>query len=641
MKREKILIGTALMIFFVFIISNANAISDRDLADAYYQQAKEAYDTGDCVNASEMANRALTLYIKINYEEGISKTTTLIGDINTCLKETGDELYATAMDYYNKKEYENCITFARRAKEQYSHIPDPVGMNECEKLIQDAEREIEKEKVKRADELYETAMRLYEDENLIEAPIKAKEALDIYTEINNDEGISKCNALLSAIDRRIYEIKQEAETNYRRANDHYKKATETESFDDFMKAKEYAEEAKGLFDKIGDKDGYAKSRDLITLVNGEIERLEEEFKGKADSYYNEGMTELLYCKGEQDMEKATGFCNNAKQKIEKAKSIYYQLYEWAKDIKDYKKRDEKKKFYIGKINKCDNRLKEIEDEIGRRRDIKKAEDLFVDANTFFTQGDCRNASRFADEARSLFDKANHFPGVYKCETLIYQINECLEKLKDADRYYKNATTYYEIADPDNATIMLKKARQIYEEVNNQEGIEKCNSLKEKITEMSKKKEDANLLIGEAEMYFEQNRFEDSIKAAEKAKAIYEEINYEEGVSKAKSLIEDNKEMIDIHSREAKRNMMITIGAILLAITLSIASWWIRKAQKERMERGRLESERRRLEEELRRKKEEEKRREEKRRRELEIERKKLKAMVEEEMKRLEREKRRK
>jgi len=375
------------------------------------------------------------------------------------------------------------------------------------------------------------------------------------------------------------EIIKEAELTFRKATGYYKKAIETQSFDDYVKAIEYAEKAKELFEELGDEEGYAKSRNLIALIGSDVfyDILDFKKRREADSHYEKGMIEFLYAMGGPEKDKRIKHFNNAKQEIEKARAIYNNLYEWAEILKD----TEKKKLYLGEISKCNRRLEEIEIHYYVPSPPHRGEQLYMNATFFFAKGDCENASRFAKEAKSLFEKINDLPGVYKCDILIYRINECLKKLKTADRYYENATTYYETADYENATIVLKKAKEIYEGVNNQKGIKKCNSLKEKITEMSEKKEKANELLGEAEMYFEQNRFEESIEAANEAKKIYEEIGYMRGVSKADRFIERVKYNldIDIPSQPPLRSLLYIIILLILVIAILLIPPMVRRLKK--------------------------------------------------------------
>lgn len=617
---------------FLFLIINANAISDQDLADTYYQTAGEAYDAGDCANASKLAGRALTLYTKISDEAGSAKTLDLIGEINTCLKMNGDSYYRKAVDNFNKKYYTKCVTWARKAEEQYSLIPEPSGVSKCVDLIADAEKELNKIKIGEADKIYETAMRLFDSEDMINAEAKAKEALEIYTETDYTNGIKDCDALLSAIDAWITQTILEAEVKYGNANEYFKKAVKSRKFDDYNKAMEYAKEAKTLFNKAGDKDGYVMSRDLLSFINADIVALEDEFNEEAASHYAEGIREYLYGLGDKENSVRRQHLNNAKSEIEPAKSIYTQLYNWADSLKDSSVREEKKERYKAEIRNCDAKLEDIKQKLKDMRIQEDAEEFYLNANAFFIRGECETAKESVDNASPLFTEIGDYAGISKCNTLMSQINGCLKILENADNSYNEADACLNKMDFNNASSYLKTARDKYDEVNYEEGVKKCESLKKKITAVNEKKKTADKLLDEADMDYSQRKYEDSMEKAKGAKAIYVEIKYEAGTSDADSLIEENEKAIAEAHQRAQLIAIVTVGVILGAILLTILIWWTRKTREEKIKEERKEEERERLEEELRRKKEEARRREEERIRELEAERKKLKAMVEDEKK---------
>lgn len=637
MKKKGIFIGITLIIFFV-LATNANATSDKELADTYYQKAMESYNDGNCVNASELASRALTLYTKSGNEAGRLKTLDLIGDINICLAGNGDSYYEIALRECNKKTYggyEKCITWARKAREQYLLIPDQLEVSKCENQIKYAEEQMVEIIRGEANGLYNSALELYDKkENMFNTKKKAEGALSKYTEIGDTEGIEKCNALLGAIKIWFEEKTHEAETNYRYASERYQTALKSDKFEDYEKAMDYAKKAQELFDQVNNKEGYAKSRDLITIINGDMGRLEDKFNKEATAHYETGLKELLFGKSERDGSKKREYFNNAKKKMGQARSIYVRLYNWAKELKDYKVRDEKKKRYTSRIHKCDEKLEEIQIELDRIIRREKAEKAYVDANTFFTKGECKKARERVDNASSIFKEISDYSGVSKCDELVKHITECLNKLKSADKYYSKATARYKEADSVNATKYLKKARAGYSEVKYAEGVEKCDSLTKKIKSKDETKKTADKLLSESKILYRDKRYKESKKNAEEAETIYKEIKYKKGISNANDMIKKNNDMIEKVSGEAEETMKITIGVILFAILITISIWWVKKVQEKRKEEQRGEMERKKMGDELRRRREETKNREEQRTKELEAERLKLKAMVEGEKKRL-------
>jgi hypothetical protein len=634
MKKEKNFMWVAGLMILLFLMVNANAISDRKLADDNYKQAKEAYTAGNCVNASELAGRALTLYTKVNYDEGRLKTLSLIGKINTCLMENGDSHYQKALTKFNEKYYLKCITWARWAETRYSLIPYPLGVSKCVELIADAEKEINETKIGDANKLYETARDFYDSEDIPHARVKAKEALEMYTGIDYPEGINDCNALLSEIDDWITKKTLEAETKYEYANDHYKKAVKNKGFLGYNTALEYAKEAKTLFDKLGDMEGYRKSRDFINIINSDVEDLEDDFNAEADSHYDEGVKEFLYGMGATEKNTRKKHFNKAKSEIEQARPIYTLLYDWAVSLGDLSMKETKKKLYRDKIRKCDDKLEDIKEKLRVMRIHEEAERLYLEANTFFTGGYCRNATGSVGNASSLFKEIGDYSGISRCDTLMGQINECLAKLDSADKYYAEADTYLREMDFENANSSLQKARAKYDEINYRLGVKKCALLNAEIVEVVEKKKAADELLSEANMFYGQKDYVRSNESAWKARVICEGIGYERGLSAVDSLIGRNGEAMDEIRRRNQLITMIAIGVLLAAILIIIAFWWIRRTREEGVKDERMEWERKRLEDELIRKNEGVEEKEDGRLRELEAERKKLETMVEDEKRRL-------
>ncbi|MEA3254668.1 MAG: hypothetical protein U9Q22_02415, partial [Candidatus Altiarchaeota archaeon] len=598
MDKEKNFMWAAGLMILLFLMINANAISDRKLADDNYKEAKEAYNAGDCVDASELAGRALTLYTKVNYDEGRLKTLNLIGKINTCLMKNGDSHYQKALDKFNERYYLKCVIWAGWAKARYSLIPYPLGVSKCVELIVDAEKEINETKIGDANELYETAMDFYDSEDMPHAKVKAKEALEMYTGIDYTEGINDCNALLSEIDDWITKKTLEAETKYGYAEDHYKKAVKNKGFLEYNTALEYAKEAKTLFDKLGDIGGYRKSRDFINIINSDVEDLEDDFNTEADSHYDEGVKEFLYGVGAKEKNMRKKHFNKAKSEIEQARPIYALLYDWAASLGDLSMKEKKKKLYKDKIRKCDDKLKDIEGKLREMRFHEEAERLYLEANAFFILGYCRNATGSVGNASSLFKEIGDYSGISKCDTLMGQINGCLVKLDSADKYYAEADTYLREMDFENANSSLQKARAKYDEINYRAGVKECALLNKEIGEVVKRKKAADELLSEADMLYGQKDYVGSNESAWKARVICEGLGYDGGLSAADSLIGRNGEAMEEIRRRNQLITMIAIGVLLAAILITIAIWWIRRTRGDRVEDELMGRERKRLEDEL-------------------------------------------
>jgi hypothetical protein len=637
-NAKKIICLTAVLAFLLCLAANTYAITNtRPVADANYLEAEKAYNRSDYINASDFAKMALRYYIDGGYVDGQMKTNELIGKIDEGLNKFGENFYKEALKYYNNKDWDNAITWARKARDQYAAIDSSsANVQKSDLIISQSNAGKNEDNVKRADTVYTNALKLFDSGDYKNSRQLASEALLVYNQSNYQDGVLKCNALIQEIDRRINQIRSTADINDLKASEAYKTLNENRNFEDYKDVITYAQQAKQLYAQIGYEQGYNHSVELIASANNIIYGMEDAFKIQAATKFNEGRNAYLLGRGSPEEKVKRSYFQNATDAYNAAKAIYQQLYAWADDIKEYGKRKE----YSDLVGQCDGRISEIQQEIDYIDLGKKGEELYMDGYTFFTKGDCKNASQPVTDAKTLFSRVNDISGVFKCDTLLYQVNDCLSKLAQAEDLLQNVSRYYGIADYANATRDLEKATKIYETIKNQDGINTCAALKQKISDSISAKKNADQLLAQAQADYISRKFEDSRKEADSAKRIYAEINYLSGVTNATELIKNNNELEAKLSREAQVNMLITVGAIVVAIVVVVVGTWMRRVQKAKKEKDTLEAQKQTAEAVMKQKQEEERRQEEARLRELEEERKKLKAMIAEEMRKIEVEKRR-
>ncbi|MFZ2455251.1 MAG: hypothetical protein WAX07_02090 [Candidatus Altiarchaeia archaeon] len=639
MKNNKIRIIYLLAVLALLLHVSAGAwaiTNTKPVADANYIEAEKAYNRTEYINASDAANRALRYYLDGGYMDGVMKTNELIGKIDEGLKKFGENFYKEGLKYFNNGDYDKAIENAQKARSYYEAIKaDSTEVQKCDQLISKAEINKKEGNVKRADTVYTNAVKFYESGDYKNSRQMASEALIVYNQSSYQEGILKCNALIMEIDRRIQQIRAAADVNDLKANEAYKRLNENKNFEDYKEVITYATEAKKLYAQVGYEPGYNHSVELITDANNIMYGMEEAFKLKADAKFNEGRNAYLLGRGSPDEKDKRNYFENASKAYTEAKAIYYQLLNWAKDIQN----PDKENYYSDLVNQCSGRVGEVQKEIESINLGKKAEELYMDGYTLFTKGDCINASSPATDAKTLFSRVNDISGVFKADTLIYQINDCNVKIAEAEAFLKNVSKYYNIADYGNATSELEKATKIYEKIKNQNGINSCTQLKQKISDSISAKKNADLLLAQAQIDYEKRKFEDSRQGAEKAKKTYTEINYLAGIGNATALIKNNNDLERKLNEQAQINMFITAGAIVAAIVLVVIGTWVRRMQRDKKEKENQLSEKRTLEEAMRRKQNEERLAEEAKLKELDEERRRLKEMIAEEMRKIEVEKR--
>ena len=70
----------------------------------------------------------------------------------------------------------------------------------------------------------------------------------------------------------------------------------------------------------------------------------------------------------------------------------------------------------------------------------RADQEYTAAQGFFTKGECKNASQLATDARDVYKKISDQPDVFKCDTLLYQLNVCIAKMKNTENNLSTTST---------------------------------------------------------------------------------------------------------------------------------------------------------------------------------------------------------
>ncbi len=621
MNRNILLVGILFLIFATVVFALTEG-EKRELADLYYGNALIEYNSTNCKNASEYANKALILYSELSNDAGIQKSNELILKINKCLRDAGYTYYSQALEFFNAEDYANAKTYAEKAKELYSYIPEPDEIVKCEKLISDANQKIIEDRKNQADGAYKKATDLYfsKPPDYINSRTFAQSALSIYWEINDSDGILKSEALLDKILKGMGEIKENADITYTTANEYYKEARLRLSFDNYKNALEHAKKARDMYSMINNTDGFSKALDLIDLIEKDVKENEDLLKQQADKYYDKAQTYFLY----DDFENASIY-------IENAKNGYSQLYQMVeKMIEDQDLRESKKKLYEGLIAKSNEFIDRINKTRRDREIMVQAESFYDDAERFFNYAEYENASVAIQKAKDIFSSINNYAGVSKSDTLILKINKKSDLMNEAGTYYKKSQDYYLIADFDNATLYLNKSKEIYTNIGRSKDVEMTDSFMKNITVGIGKRAEADIYYKNAVAYYNNNNYENSLIEIKKAKKIYSEINYAAGISNADSVILNNERRVKEIGQSQSTYRTILVLAIIAVVLIITVGWILEKRRRTERERKKKEEQRLKEERDKMENIRQEREREEKRIRELELERQRLKDILEKE-----------
>jgi len=200
-----------------------------------------------------------------------------------------DQQYETAEIKFKSQQYTEAMIHAQKARMLYLDIKDFDDLPKTDILISKILEEYKLVKKKEATSLYEKALGFYGVGNYTFSLILVQEAKKIFSEVNDTDGISKSDTLISRIrgEIRVYRT-MEADSNYAKALSYY-------NFGNYTASLYYARISKEIYAELEHYNGTLKSELLITNM--------------ADSYYNKA--ELYY--NAMDYEKALNYANSAKE----------------------------------------------------------------------------------------------------------------------------------------------------------------------------------------------------------------------------------------------------------------------------------------------------------------------------------------
>ncbi|MEM4347558.1 MAG: hypothetical protein QW802_03120 [Candidatus Altiarchaeota archaeon] len=284
----------------------------------------------------------------------------------------------------------------------------------------------------------EDAKNFYLEDNCDKAINLAEKAKKIFHSIDNVDGLIECDRIL------LHCLPSpEVEEEIKRANEYFAIAQEYYSSEEFKKAKEYATKAMDIYAKWGYKDETIKCDMLLNEINKKIfvegEVKAREFYLKAVDLLNNG-----------DLDNATIYANKALQ-------IYADM-----DSESG-------------ISSANSLLSEI----SKRRNEMLAESYLEEAKKNFEFMNFEDTSKYAEMAKKIYLATKNDKKIEECNALISQV----KRYKEANEYYENAVKFFNEGKYKNASENAKKAKEIFEELKNEEGIKKVDELLKKLEGM--------------------------------------------------------------------------------------------------------------------------------------------------------------
>ncbi|MFC2162408.1 FG-GAP repeat domain-containing protein [Candidatus Altiarchaeota archaeon] len=173
---------------------------------------------------------------------------------------------------------------------------------------------------------------------------------------------------------------------------------------------------------------------------------------------------------------------------------------------------------------------------------RKGMTYYTTAGDSLNLGDYTKAMIYAQKAKQMFEDINDQDNLGRTSILIDGIGDDLVEYKkhEADRYYQTALSAYSVNDFDTALQYARKSEELYKEINSENGIGIINSLVDQI-----KKEQLTRTKIEADGYYTKalslkilKNITASLEYIDKAKIIYDRIKYYNGSIECTQLIID-------------------------------------------------------------------------------------------------------
>jgi len=293
-----------------------------------------------------------------------------------------------------------------------------------------------------AEGYYKLALRCYVDKNYNDALKYANLAKDIFAYLNDTEGVLKCERILILGQNNT--ANATASNKMKLANEYFEKAESYYTDDKLNNATEYAERAKSLYAELDYEEGVMNCDLLIEKIDERREEIRQNEKKIADEY-------LFKAQVSYDSKDYEGVGSYAG----KAKEIYIKI-----DEKD------------GVVD-CNSLIMKVDKYLN-------ATDLYEKASRHLELRHYENASQYADRAKKLYLELDDKEMVAECERIV----DTTMKYPIAEGLYQKATEFYDDRKYDKAIEYIRKAKGIYLELNDENGIQKCDSL---LSEIEKKK----------------------------------------------------------------------------------------------------------------------------------------------------------
>ena len=225
----------------------------RLMADRKYESAYEAYYVRDYTKASAYIDMATRLYEEIDDRAGLQRCAQLRARIDDqfrlVLKGDADKLYNLALNYYAINELDEALENIQKSRGIYSRIDDEQGIEKCDRLTNEITDDIRMQAKIRADGMYARAVSLSNFGDYMEALELLEMAGDIFEQNGFLEDSIKAETRIISI-----------------GDKHMEMADSAMDMGDYEGAIAYGNDAKEIYLRVQRDDLAQKAHELVLLA---------------------------------------------------------------------------------------------------------------------------------------------------------------------------------------------------------------------------------------------------------------------------------------------------------------------------------------------------------------------------------------
>ena len=368
------------------------------------------------------------------------------------------------------------------------------------------------------------------------ALMNAHLAKTLYSEIGDSGGVSRAQDLIARVESQTTPSLR-AGYYYAMGSDYFFSVNEDmDSYetliDSYNKAKYFSRLSRDLYESVGDKPSEIKAYDLLQEIGKKIERIQNQERARADSYYSAARTSLL----NKDYASATSYAGLALE-------IYTNI--------SYSDGVDNAKLMKSKINEATSEIK------------KNAETALRTSKSYYGENNYEESLKYAEKARELFESINDELGLLESQDMISLLNSHMEKGVE-ERKTQAALLYRQAQDDliklkcEDAILNAKESRSLYwglrdeAKTDSEEDlydvlINDCSVLIARIISdcgLEDITNRANLYYKQAQEFYLRGYYKEALSYAQKSESFHSDVENYVGVEKARSLIDEITEAIN-------------------------------------------------------------------------------------------------